>query len=180
LAQKCRLPDGDSATKAVRADFLRRRWNALRVDVGFGWLWKARSGYVRMDSVATDRRGVWAAVGLPATRLAQLTVGVQQAWMAGPMRGEERSRGVAGGTVRVFLLSWLALSLEGARVWARYRDSTALDEAWSHFAAGAEVRVPAIGGWVVLGYGGDSSHRETQSGRFALSYAYSRDQRLKR
>ncbi|MBD2704044.1 hypothetical protein IC229_25590 [Spirosoma sp. BT702] len=163
---------GMISADSVRKLFNKNSWNKFRLDMGVAFMARAINGSYRSDSLKGDRWGVWIATGIPLGENAQFNVTGKATHSIRPTTEQsETSRYVAGGRFRIFMNNNLAFSVEAAQLWANYSKSTSLNETWTHFAAIAELNVPALGGWLTLAYGGDSAHRSHTESTFAFSYA---------
>jgi hypothetical protein len=156
----------------VRKQFNEKTWNKFRLEAGVAFMARAINGSYRSDSLQGDRWGVWVATGLPLGKKAQLNATGKATHMIRTLTEQsETSRYVTGARVRIFISKNVALSVEAAQLWSNYSSATILNENWRHFAAIAELNVPALGGWLTLAYGGDSAHRSNTEGTFSFSYA---------
>lgn len=165
--------------KKLRDSLLMTKWNAFRLDIGLAGSERAASGYLKSDSLYKDRLGVWLAVGLPVTKLGQVTVSGNTAWINKVSDTSEVSRSVVGARARFFITDGLSFSGEYARIYSLNAVST-YNENWNHFAVVVEFKIPLLGGWASLAYGGDSHHRTDQDAKFALTYAIYSDRIIKR
>ncbi len=163
----------------IRDDFNEKNWNALRWDLGVGVSDRAANGYLKADSIFKDRVGVWTALGYPLGKFGQLTFSGNTAWVSHKSDTTERNRSVIGTRVRFFLGSSLSLSGEYARIFSSYANH-GYDENWGHLAIVAEVKVPKLGGWLGLAYGGDSAHRTDSGTKFSINYAIYTDRLIKK
>jgi hypothetical protein len=165
---------------SIRTAFTNTHWNAWRWDVGIGAAERAASGYLKTDSLFGDRVGIWTAVGIPLpSHIGQLTVSGNTAWINAPTDTSENNRNVIGARAQFFLTSWLSASGEYARIFSNY-SNTQLDERWNHLAIVAEFKVPVLGGWCSLAYGGDSPHRTDSGTKFSFNYAIYTDRMIKK
>jgi hypothetical protein len=164
---------------SIRNKFADDHWNSLRWDVGLGVSDRAASGYLKSDSLFADRVGIWTALGFKLGRYGQLTVSGNTAWVKARSDTSEHNRDVIGARARFFLTGWLSLSGEYARIYSKYKNAN-YNENWGHLAIVAEFKVPKLGGWIGLAYGGDSAHRTDSGTKFSFNYAIYTDRLLKK
>ena len=169
-----------AGTEAIRDRFAASRWNATRVDLGFAGSVRSVNGTSSPDSVESNRAGLWASAATGVGPALQLTAMAKSAWIRADSLSQETSREVAGLRARLFAHEVFALSAEIAWIRSRHGHASSLDEAWRHYAAVAEWYVPQLKGWIGVGYGGDSSHRDRSEDSFHLMYALYRDRVLKK
>jgi hypothetical protein len=165
--------------KKLRDSLIQNNWNAFRLDVGIGGSERAASGFIKSDSLFKDRAGLWLAFGVPITRKGQLTVSGNTAWINAKADTAENNRSIIGARARFFITDGLALSGEYARIYARHGLSI-YSENWNHLAIVAEFKIPYLGGWGGLAYGGDSSHRTDSGAKFTFNYAFYTDRMIKK
>ena len=165
--------------KTLRDSLLAAHWNAFRLDIGMAASEQAASGYLRGDSLFKDRAGVWLAVGMPVTKIGQLTISGNSAWTHALADTGETNRSIAGARARFFITDGLALSGEYARIYSQHGVSS-YSENWNHMALVVEFKIPLLGGWASVAYGGDSHHRTDTGAKFALNYAVYTDRLLKK
>ncbi|QMW01503.1 hypothetical protein [Spirosoma foliorum] len=163
-----------------RENILKDSWNAFKVDVGAAYMVKAVNGSFQSDQLKADRWGIWVASGIPIGKKGQLSItGKTSKVLSATSNQSETSRHVAGGRLRVFICKSFAVSGEIAGLWSNYSQDATLNEAWTHFAIISEIKVPLLGGWVNLAYGGDTAHRTSANSKFSFSYAISANRILK-
>lgn len=170
-----------------REQFIKESWNEFRLDAGYAYMARALNGSYRSDSLKGDRWGIWVAFGGG--------IGKKESWfrqnvqlnstikvtriVSTPTEKSETGRYVVGGRARFFISSNVAFSLEAAQLWSEYRKTPGLNENWTHFAAIAEINIPALGGWLTFGYGGDTAHRTAADSKFSFSYAVATNRIIK-
>jgi hypothetical protein len=178
--QRAASVENSDSLKNIRNSFLKKSWNAKKWDVGIAISSNAASGSLKTDSLKYDRFGLWTAFGLPITKIAQLTISGKTSWISTKLSSEESNRSVAGARARFFLADWLATSGEFSKVWSRYHANGELNESWNHLAVVVEFKIPVLGGWLSLAYGGDSPRRENKDSKFLFNYAIYTDRLLKK
>jgi hypothetical protein len=171
---------GDSATAARRKRFIDTHWNAFRLDLGIGATILAPGGDLRPEDFRRDRLGAWLSAGVPLGSIGQGILAARTSTSQVVQAEDESSRTLVGGAVRLFLPGRsIALRAEASQTWGRHRDSIALNEDWRHFAMGAEFRIPAIGGWLNIAYGGDTSHGNKPPAALLFTYAVFKNREIK-
>jgi len=163
--------------KKLRDDFAKQYWNAFRWDVGIGASNRAASGFLKTDSLFKDRIGLWTAFGLPIPK-GQLTISANTAWIKAKADTGETNRNVFGARARFFVASWLSASGEYAKIHS-LRNTVSYNESWDHLAIVVEFKIPKLGGWFGLAYGGDSAHRTDTGTKFSFNYAIYTDNLIK-
>ena len=172
---------GMSSADKERENILKDSWNAFKVDIGGAYLIKAIEGSFQSDNLKADRWGLWVASGIPLGKKGQLSITGKTSKTIKPTDSQsETSRNVAGGRLRFFISESFALSTEVAGLWSNYNQDANLNEAWTHFAVITEIKVPLIGGWLNLAYGGDTTHRTSANSKFSFSYAIAANRILKK
>ena len=165
--------------KDIRDSLLSKTWNAQRLEVGIGNSERAASGFFRSDSIFKDRIGIWIAYGIPIGSKGQVTLSGSNTWISAKSDTSENKRIVLGSRARYFFSNSFALSGEYAYIKSNH-ELTNLSENWGHLAIVAEIKIPALGGWVGLGYGGDSSHRTNTGANFMFNYAIYTSRQIKK
>jgi hypothetical protein len=171
--------EDDSSMKEIKDIFLKDSWNKPKWDIGIAASTRAENGDFGPGSLAKDRIGLWTAAGLGITKYFQVTIAAKSALINTKSDTLESIRHTAGVRTRFFLDKRVALSVEYARIWSGY-ENTSLNESWSHLGMVLELKVPGLGSWVALGYGGESARRTNATSAFVFSYSVSADQILKR
>lgn len=185
--QKARHEIASAAADSLRIAFNADSWNRFRVDAGYAYMARAVNSSYRSDSLRGDRWGIWLSFGG--------RIGRKGTWfrdkiqLNGTLKGsrvihlpteeDEKKRYVTGARIRFFVNQKMALSLEGAQIWSKYKTKN-LNESWSHFAAIAEINIPAVGGWLTFAYGGDTAHRTAADSKFSFSYAVATNRIIKK
>lgn len=163
---------GMLSADSLRKLFNKTTWNKTRVNLGVAFMARALNSSYRSDSLQGDRWGGWLAASLPLCENAQLNLTTKAtSIIRTPTEQSETGRYVAGARFRIFLNENVAFSVEAAQLWSIYSKSTNLNENWRHFATILEINVPQLGGWLTLGYGGDTAHRTASESKFSFSYA---------
>jgi hypothetical protein len=175
---KQRVDSVSAAIQSTRDSFRLAKWNALRLDLGVGGSVLASGGQLQRDKVSSDRAGAWVALALPVWSIAEFTVSGKGLWANADSSTKEAQRYLVGSRLRAFPLDWIALSVEGARVWSRY-DASSLNESWNHFAVGGDIKLPMNAGWLSVVYGGDTRRREDPDAMFSIEYAILKERRMK-
>lgn len=175
-----RSEEASKPLEPIRKEFLESTWNALKVDAGLALMWRAKSSDIKPDSLMRDRIGGWVAAALPISKKGQLVLSGKSSWIVTNKKEQETSRYVTGARIRFYLTEWLSASIEGARIWSRYEEQVALNEEWTHFAGLVELKMPIIGGWLGVAYGGDTPRRENMNSKFGLTYAVYADRIIKK
>jgi hypothetical protein len=171
--------DNDSLVKSVRETFLTNSWNKPKWDIGIAASTRAADGDFGKGSLFKDRIGLWTSAGIGLNKYAQITISAKSAWISVQSDTLESKRNVVGARTRLLMGENFAFSGEYAKVFSRYR-SPKLNENWNHVAIVLEIKLPLVGGWLTLGYGGDSARRTNLNSKFVFSYAISTDQILKK
>ncbi len=185
--QQARHEAAIKAADSLRSKFIKDCWNKFRLDIGYGYMARALNSSYHSDSLKGNRWGFWMALGGG--------IGKKDTWfrdnvqwngtvkvtriISTPTEKSETGRYVAGGRARFFISPKVAFSVETAQIWSEYRKATNLNETWTHFAAIAEINIPALGGWLTLGYGGDTAHRTAADSKFSFSYAVATNRIIK-
>jgi|GEM_PF-2989158 len=186
--QKARHKVAMEAADSLRKQFSKVTWNRFRLDAGAAFMARAQNSSYRSDSLKGDRWGGWLAASMPLGKKdkwlgknAQLNLtGKATTIIQVTDDKSETSRYVAGTRARFFVSPNIALSVEAAQLWSNYSKATTLNETWTHFAAIAEVNIPQLGGWLTLGYGGDTAHRTAADSKFSFSYAVATNRIIKK
>jgi hypothetical protein len=178
-ALEARAAKAREALTPLRDSFAIRSWNKLKLDVGLAASGRASGGETSRDSLSNERAGVWTAMSLPVGPLGQLTLAGKSVWARTDTSTKERLRGVVGARLVVFANARVSASVEGARIWSRFR-SDSLNDDWNHFGGLVEWLVPELGGWIGVSYGGDGSRREKTANKLSLHYALYKDRILQR
>ena len=134
---------------------------------------------MNFDELIGDRFGFWAATAVTYKGRVQLAASGKASFIRTDSAHQESGRHLVGARARFILSDKLAASVEGAHTWSRYKDSSDLNETWIHFAAVLEVKVPVLGGWLGLAYGGDTSRRADPDAKFSLNYSLYMDRLIK-
>jgi len=171
---------GESQSDGILRDYLAKHWNSRSLDIGLAGSGLAKRTVIARDNLLSDRAGVWGALGLPISRSSQLSVGGKFSWARTDSSGQETSRRSLGGRIQSFPTEDFSLSLEGSKIWAQHHGRDGLDDNWTHLAAGAEMYVPELGGWLGVTYGGDIGRVDDQRARIDLRYALYRARIIKR
>ncbi|MES2651066.1 MAG: hypothetical protein V4663_04965 [Bacteroidota bacterium] len=165
--------------KAKREGFTKKYWNATRWDLGLGVSSLAASGFLKTDSIFKDRLGVWSAFSTKLGKHTQLVFSGQTSVVSHKADTTERNRSVLGARARFFFGEGFAASTEYAQIFSNYKD-TRLNENWGHLALILEFKIPKLGGWASIAYGGDATHRTETGAKFSFSYAVYTDRILKK
>ncbi len=168
------------ATQKLRDEFVAKHWNATRVDVGFAGSARLTGGAVVRDSLEGNRVGVYVAASTAIGRIGQAAAVGKAAWIRPDSASQETGRHIAGARLRVFPSESVSLSVEAGRTWSRHERAGSLDERWNHYAAVLEWYIPEFRGWLGIGYGGDTSHRDRKGNGIELKYAFYHDNVVKR
>ncbi|GAB4052793.1 hypothetical protein [Spirosoma litoris] len=168
----------------IRDKFYKENWNRGKLDAGFAYMVRARSGSLQTDSLSGDRLGLWVAWGIRLRHFGQLTVSGKLTNSLQATKAEsETGRNVLGARARFFfpgkLADRLAASAEFAGIWANYKESS-MNESWRHFAVLVEYHLPKLKGWLGVGYGGDTAHRTNSDSKFSINYAIYTNQLIKK
>lgn len=175
-----RLKAASDTCQAVREEFIKNSWNALKFEAGVGFVARAVNGSLLSPKLLSDRAGFWAAFGLPVADFGQLSVsGKFTTWIRTDSATQETHRSLFGASLRIFPAHWFSATVEGSRTMSQYA-SDSLNENWWHFAVVAEIKVPILSGWLGLGYGADTNHRSLQSKGVSFHYSYYQDAVLKK
>lgn len=164
-----------AATKAdsIRKDWEATTWNAFKVEIGLAGMLRAKGRNVNKDSLDKERIGFWVGAGFPIKRRSQLTISGKLSWSQTNSTILESARYSLGVRARFFLTKFIAASIEGAEVWAIHKkEFSNMNDAWFHFAILTEFKVPIIGGWIGIAYGGDAGRRGDFDSKFSINYAY--------
>ncbi len=179
VKQRLAGPSG-SPLKGLRDKYVASHWNATRVALGFAASARVSGGALKRDSLQRDQAGVWSSASTGIGRVAQLTGVGKAVWSRADSVSQETARQVLGARLLVFTGESVSLSAEVAGTWTRHKHAASLDEYWNHYAVVLEWYVPELKGWLGVGYGGDTSHRDRQGDGIELRYAFYRDPVLKR
>ncbi len=166
--------------KNVRDEFTANNWNAFKVDAGLAYMLRSKSSDVNKDSLNYDRWGMWMATGVPIGKRIQITAAGKLSWVSADSLDQETNRRLFGIRGKYLVSENIGVSVEGARTWSYYNEMDELDEAWNHIAILLEFKVPFIGGWLGLAYGGDTSRREDPDATFSFNYSTYLDRLIKK
>jgi hypothetical protein len=173
-----RLKAASDTSQAARTDFVNNSWNAVKLEVGIGFVARAVGG--SFTKLLSDRTGFWAAFGFPIANFGQISAsGKFTTWIRTDSLTQEASCAIIGASARIFPAGWFSATLEGSRSLAHYGIDS-LNENWWHFAIVAEIKVPILSGWIGLGYGADSPHRSLVTKGVSFNYSYYQDAALKK
>lgn len=159
----------------IREKWVRDHWNAFRLNIGFAGMLRAKSGELKADSLSGESLGAWAATSFGLGNWSEVTASLKYTATATDDTAKETGRFAIGGRARFFIGGGFAFSGEGAYLKSMYSNNSALDASWTHLALVAELKIPYIGGWLGLGYGGDVGDGGDSKGKFSLRYAIYRD-----
>jgi len=169
---EARIAPARRRADSLRQNFEKSNWNAFKVDLGFAEMWRAKNNRFNGNSLGHERFGVWSAAGFPLSKQGQLTMSAKLSWRETSPFNQESARHVAGGRARFFWKT-AAFSVEGAQVWSKNKSgATSLNDAWLHFAAVTEFKIPVLNSWIAIAYGGDTGRRAGAKRKISLSYAY--------
>jgi hypothetical protein len=161
----------ETQVKDLRDGYRRQVRNAFQLDVGLAGSLRALSGVVAKDSVQQNQGGVWVAAAFPVSSIGQLTISGKGSWSHRDTVVDESARYVTGMRFLAFLNTKVAASAEYVRFWSRHNGQASLNEAWNRIAVVLEVPAPAVKGWLAVGYGGDTPHRNSSKQQLSFQYA---------
>jgi hypothetical protein len=169
------------ALDSIRTNFFKTSWNKPKLDVGFAYMIRSKSGALQTDSLSSDKYGIWLAGGWNLGKWGQVIVsGKITRGFSTPKSETEVGRNTLGARARGFALAdRLAVSIELANIWANYQQ-TSQNESWRHTAILVEYHLPILKGWLGVAYGGDTPHRTNLGSKFSLSYAVYTNQLIKK
>lgn len=171
---------GSAREDSIREAWSARNWNAERLEVGLAASARVRSGALEPDSAIGDRFGAWLAYARGLSTWGELTLNGKTAGVRAVDPGDETRRDVLGARFRVRPTTWLALAVEGARVWSHREGAATAD--WTHVALGLELPTGILSdwlgeGWILLAVG-QGTDTEEDGLALELQYTVNRNRTL--